>query len=91
MTNFKFIKPLKGLSKWTILTFIILFLNACKVKETEVSPVNEDNAPANKFSAEVASAWAVLQLNYPSKERISEYFGFRAIVILTLQRHFVNS
>jgi hypothetical protein len=62
MTNFKFIKPLKGLSKWMILTSIILFLNACKVKETEVSPVNEDNAPANKFSAEVASTWAVMQL-----------------------------
>ncbi len=62
MTNYKFAKPLKGLSKWMILTSIILFLNACKVKETEVSPSKEDNAPANKFSAEIASTWAVMQL-----------------------------
>lgn len=41
-----------------------LFLDSCKVKETDVTPVTPatDTSPANKFSAEVATKWADLQL-----------------------------
>jgi hypothetical protein len=41
-----------------------LFLDSCKVKETDVTPSEPpvDNSPANKFSADVASTWAEMQL-----------------------------
>ena len=41
-----------------------LFLDSCKVKETDISPVSPaiDTSPADKFSAEVATKWADLQL-----------------------------
>ncbi len=41
-----------------------LFLDSCKVKETDVDPEppKEDTSPANKFSAEVASTWVEMQL-----------------------------
>jgi hypothetical protein len=41
-----------------------LFLDSCKVKETDVTPEppKEDTSPANKFSADVASTWAEMQL-----------------------------
>jgi PAP2 superfamily len=40
-----------------------LWLNACKVKEDTVTPVEPpvDTSPANKFSSDIASNWAVLQ------------------------------
>ena len=41
-----------------------LFLDSCKVKETDVTPEppKEDTSPANKFSADVASTWVEMQL-----------------------------
>ena len=41
-----------------------LFLDSCKVKEADPDPQppKEDTSPANKFSAEVASTWAEMQL-----------------------------
>ena len=41
-----------------------LFLDSCKVKETDVTPEppKEDTSPANKFSADVANTWAEMQL-----------------------------
>ena len=41
-----------------------LFLNSCKVKDTDVipEPPKEDTSPANKFSAEVANTWTEMQL-----------------------------
>lgn len=46
------------------ITFFTVFLDSCKVKETDVTPVSPptDTSPANKFSAEVATKWADLQL-----------------------------
>lgn len=43
---------------------LALFLDSCKVKETDITPEpsKEDNSPANKFSAGVASNWAEMQL-----------------------------
>ena len=40
-----------------------LWLNACKVKEDTVMPIIPavDTSPANKFSSDVASNWAILQ------------------------------
>ena len=41
-----------------------LFLDSCKVKDTDImpEPPKEDTSPANKFSADVASTWAEMQL-----------------------------
>jgi PAP2 superfamily len=41
-----------------------LFLDSCKVKETDITPVEPpvDTSPANKFSADIASSWAELQM-----------------------------
>lgn len=48
-----------------------LFLNSCKVKETDnISPVElltENSYPANKFSSEVASTWTEVQLELTKK------------------------
>ncbi len=50
----------------SILAFacLALFLDSCKVKETDVTPQppKEDISPANKFSANVASTWVEIQL-----------------------------
>ncbi len=57
----------KNLKKHVLLLAIAcfaLFLNSCKVKETDVTPQlpKEDTSPANKFSADVISTWAEMQL-----------------------------
>jgi PAP2 superfamily len=53
----------KQASLFAIACFV-LFLNSCKVKETDVTPVEPpvDTSPANKFSADVASSWVELQM-----------------------------
>jgi hypothetical protein len=55
------------LKKKSYLVFFLaltVFINACKEKATEVTPTEPpvDNSPANKFTAEVATNWADLQL-----------------------------
>lgn len=44
---------------------LALFLNSCKVKETDVLPIElpiEVSYPANKFSSDVATTWVEIQL-----------------------------
>lgn len=43
------------------LSFILL-VDSCKIKDSEPVTPEVDNSPANKFSAEVATTWAELQL-----------------------------
>lgn len=54
---------IKKTSHWLALAALVLFIDSCKVKEDAVTPeVPVDTSPANKFSAEVATSWADLQL-----------------------------
>lgn len=55
----QFKKPLQFL----FIAFTALWLDACKVKEDAVTPQEPsvDTSPANKFSSDIASNWAVLQ------------------------------
>jgi PAP2 superfamily len=55
----QFKKPLQFL----FIASAALWLDACKVKETDVTPQEPpvDTSPANKFSSDIASNWAVLQ------------------------------
>ena len=68
MKTQRLIKPSgKNLKKYVSLFAFAcfgLFLDSCKVKETDVipEPPKEDTSPANKFSADVASTWVEMQL-----------------------------
>jgi hypothetical protein len=54
---------IKKTSHWLALAALALFIDSCKVKEDAVTPEPVvDSSPANKFSAEVATSWADLQL-----------------------------
>ena len=54
---------IKKTSHWLTLVALALFIDSCKVKEDAVTPEPVvDSSPANKFSAEVATSWADLQL-----------------------------
>ena len=46
------------------IAWFAVFLYSCKVKETDITPEppKEDTSPANKFSADVASTWAEMQM-----------------------------
>jgi membrane-associated phospholipid phosphatase len=58
------VNALKRASYWLAMASLVFFLDSCKVKETDVTPVEPpvDTSPANKFSADVASTWAEVQL-----------------------------
>jgi PAP2 superfamily len=58
------VNALKRASYWLAMASLVFFLDSCKVKETDVTPTEPpvDNSPANKFSADVASTWAEMQL-----------------------------
>ena len=47
-----------------IIACFALFLNSCKTKETDVTPIEPpiDNSPANKLSADVVTTWAEVQM-----------------------------
>jgi len=45
-----------------VFAFYGLFLDSCKVKESDLVPASDNIAPADQFSAEVATKWADLQL-----------------------------
>ncbi len=47
-----------------VMVGFVLFLDSCEVKEMNVTPQSpkEDTLPANKFSADVVSTWAEIQL-----------------------------
>ncbi|MEY4538633.1 MAG: hypothetical protein RLZZ306_390 [Bacteroidota bacterium] len=57
-------KNLKKHASILAIACFALFLDSCKVKEADPmpEPPKEDTSPANKFSAEVASTWAEMQL-----------------------------
>jgi PAP2 superfamily len=54
----------KRASYWLAMASLVFFLDSCKVKETDVTPIEPpvDNSPANKFSANVANTWAEVQM-----------------------------
>jgi hypothetical protein len=53
----------KKTTHWIALVALALFIDSCKVKDDAVVPEPVvDSSPANKFSAEVATSWADLQL-----------------------------
>lgn len=68
MRTQRLINSSKILFKKHVLLLVIacfaLFLDSCKVKETDVTPAEPpvDTSPANKFSADIASTWAEMQL-----------------------------
>lgn len=53
----------KKLFQFLFIASFALWLNACKVKDAEITPAEPavDTSPANKFSSDIASNWAVLQ------------------------------
>jgi hypothetical protein len=57
------VKYCKRPLKFLFIASAALFIDACKVKETEVMPTEPpvDTSPANKFSSDIASNWVVLQ------------------------------
>jgi hypothetical protein len=57
-----FLRILRKFSVALVFALYGLFLNSCKVNESDVAPAPDNVAPANKFSAEVATKWADLQL-----------------------------
>ncbi|MDZ7898722.1 MAG: vanadium-dependent haloperoxidase [Arcicella sp.] len=61
LTTNQFKRPIQFL----FIASTALWLDACKVKETDITPQEPpvDSSPANKFSSDVASNWAVLQQN----------------------------
>lgn len=58
----------RDIKKYVLLFAVVclaLFSNSCKVKETDVLPIElpiEVSYPANKFSSEVATTWVEIQL-----------------------------
>jgi PAP2 superfamily len=55
--------PFKKTLQLLFIASTALWLDACKVKETEVTPTEPpvDTSPANKFSSDIATNWAVIQ------------------------------
>jgi hypothetical protein len=54
-------KIIRKCANLLVMAIFALLIDSCNVKETDVTPVT-DTSPANKFSAEVATKWADLQL-----------------------------
>lgn len=59
LSSNQFKKPLQFL----FIASAVLWLDACKVKDAEVTPVEPlvDTSPANKFSSNIATNWSIIQ------------------------------